>query len=102
MIFTAVHVTCNLDTVLVLVVKQWCASLRKKSVNLKGRGSQNLNQKHWLMVVKLLGLEDEYGHQPQGLRDLLVGLSGSHKSESGSTSGVIYDYITLSFFNSYY
>lgn len=54
------------------------------------------------MVVKLLGLEDEYGHQPQGLRDLLVGLSGSHKSESGSTSGVIYDYITLSFFNSYY
>lgn len=38
MIFTAVHVTCNLDTVLVLVVKQWCASLRKKSVNLKGRG----------------------------------------------------------------
>lgn len=33
--------------------------------------------------------------QPQGLRDLLVGLNGSHKSESGSAFCVIYDYISM-------
>lgn len=29
--------------------------------------------------------------QPQGLRDLLVGLNGSHKSESGSAFCVVYE-----------
>lgn len=59
-----------------------------------------ISSKIKMMGVELLGLEagggDRYVQQPEGLRALLVGLSGSHKSESGSTAGVMYDYINAS------
>ena len=42
--------------------------------------------------MELLRLRDECGQQPEGPEALLVGPSGSHKSESGSTASVMYDY----------
>lgn len=68
-----------------------CVRLRREKHRERGRSHQNIK----IIGVELLRLEDGCGQQPERLRALLVGLSGTQKSESGSATGVMYDYKSI-------
>lgn len=92
-------VKCNFDTssvcsfCLFVCVCVCCVRLRREKHRERERERSHQNIK--IIGVELLRLEDGYGQQPERLRALLVGLSGTQKSESGSATGVMYDYKSI-------